>query len=168
MVPCVSNFECIVGAVPPVNYPAVSAEPGKVRQSESQTVQSVWAFFLSWTLWTSRVWRERRNIWGEKEGKVGRTWVVPVGNRGWWGQWWISGVNVLTLTPRLCGSYTLRQCLYSRSAFIHELVSDLTNQRWIFSSHLFLLSLLMLYISGFGVSSSKFILVPCFFLNWNN
>lgn len=72
-------------------------------------------------------------------------------------------MNVLTLTPRLCGSYTLRQCLYSRSAFIHELVSDLTNQRWIFSSHLFLLSLLMLYISGFGVSSSKFILVPCFF-----
>lgn len=40
----VSNLNCIVGPMPPVIYPAVSAEPGKVRQSESQTVK---AFELS-------------------------------------------------------------------------------------------------------------------------
>lgn len=137
-VSCVSNFECIVGLIPPENDPAVSAEPGKVRQSESQTVQSVWAFLLSWTLWTSRVWWEREGIyWGG--GGVGRKWVVPVGNRGWLGQWWISGVNVLTLTPRLCRARSLCQHLYRCSAFIHELESDLTNQQWIFSSDLFLL-----------------------------
>lgn len=44
MVRCVSNLECVVGPMPPVIYPAVSAEPGKVRQSESQTVK---AFELS-------------------------------------------------------------------------------------------------------------------------
>lgn len=41
---CVSNLECIVGLMPPVIYPSLSAEPGKVRQSESQTVK---AFELS-------------------------------------------------------------------------------------------------------------------------
>lgn len=85
MVRCVSSLECIVGPMPPVIYPAVSAKPGKVRQRESQTVKP---FELSSSAEPSELagCGEREGIyWVKKEGKVGRKWAVPVGNSGWWG-----------------------------------------------------------------------------------
>lgn len=56
----------------------------------SHLCPTVWAFFLSWTLWTGGC-SERDRVCGEekREGEVGRKWVVPVGSWGW-GQWWIN------------------------------------------------------------------------------
>lgn len=70
MVRCVSNLECIVGPMPPVIYPAVSAKPGKVRQSESQTVK---AFELSSSAEPSELagCGEREGIyWGKKKERL--------------------------------------------------------------------------------------------------
>ena len=119
----------------------------------SHLCPTVWAFFLSWTLWTGGC-GERDRVCGEekREGEVGRKWAVPVGSWGW-GQWWISKwiyTQHHTRTLYIIGAN------FSHSFSIHPLVGSKIQQASDeqFSSYFFLVSsvgLLVYYISWFGL-----------------